>query len=45
MFSGDILEWQNFWESFAASVDSNTELADVNKLTCLRSLLKGEAAQ
>ena len=44
-FSGDVLEWPNFWESFQASVDNKPELTDVSKFTYLRSLLKEEAAQ
>lgn len=41
-FSGDVLEWAAFWEAFEAAVD-RTELPEVNKLTYLRSLLRGEA--
>ena len=43
-FSGNILEWSQFWESFAACVDSS-DLPEISKLTYLLSLLKGEAQQ
>jgi len=45
MFSGDILSWEPFWDSYDAAVHSNTTLSDVQKLTYLRSQLQGSAAQ
>ena len=44
-FAGDIIQWSHFWESFETSVDNRTDIADVTKLTYLRSLLRGEAMQ
>lgn len=40
-FSGDILEWMPFWENFAAAIDQS-KMSDVEKLSYLRSYLKGE---
>jgi len=31
-FSGDLLEWQTFWDSFQAAVHSNPRLTDVENL-------------
>ena len=42
-FSGDKLKWREFWDSFHASVHSNTSLAEVDKLNYLRSNLEGSA--
>ena len=42
-FSGDVLDWTSFWESFTATIDSSSEHADVTKYTYLRSLLQGDA--
>ena len=42
-FSGDILLWQTFWESFKCSVHSNTALTNVQILTFLKSQLQNEA--
>lgn len=41
-FSGDVLNWMPFWESFQSAVGS-ADLPGVRKLTYLRSLLQGEA--
>ncbi|KAJ8042497.1 hypothetical protein HOLleu_13566 [Holothuria leucospilota] len=41
-FSGDITEWQTFWDQFKAAVDSTT-LPKGNKFTYLTNLLEGEA--
>ena len=42
-FSGDILSWQSFWESFRVTVD-DSDLPDISKFTYLRSLLKDGAS-
>ena len=42
-FSGDILVWQAFWESFESCVHSNTALTNVQKFTYLKSQLQNEA--
>ena len=44
VFSGNVIEWQTFWDQFSATVDS-TDLPVVSKFTYLRSLLDGEAKQ
>ena len=41
-FSGDPLQWSEFWEPFDALVHS-TELTDIVKFTYLSTLLEGEA--
>ena len=41
-FSGDVLEWASFDESFLAAVDSRT-INNVQKFSYLRAHLKGEA--
>ena len=40
-FSGDICRWQEFWDCFESSVDSDQELAPVVELNYLRGLLDG----
>ena len=44
-FSGDPLDWQSFWDTFAASVHSNTSLSGVQKFQYLRGQLTGAAAR
>ena len=44
-FDGNPLEWQSFWDSFTAAVDSNPHLMPVQKLNYLRSQLHGDAAR
>lgn len=41
-FSGNIVEWQPFWDKFSAIVD-NSDMPEVTKFTYLDSLLMGEA--
>lgn len=41
-FSGNVVEWQNFWDKFTALVDQ-TDLAVITKFTHLDSCLQGEA--
>ena len=43
VFSGDVLLWQEFHESFSAAVD-NSSISDVEKFQYLKGQLKGEAA-
>ncbi len=43
-FSGNPLEFQSFWETFTASVDSNKSLDDILKFTYLKTALKGHAS-
>ena len=42
-FSGNALDWQPFWDSFDAAVNSNPTTTGVHKLNYLRSQLRGEA--
>uniref|UniRef100_A0A8D8MGU8 CCHC-type domain-containing protein n=1 Tax=Cacopsylla melanoneura TaxID=428564 RepID=A0A8D8MGU8_9HEMI len=42
-FSGDILEWNIFYESFKASIHDNPELGKEHKVQYLVSRLKGKA--
>ena len=41
-FSGELTEWQSFWDRFEALVDQS-ELPDISKFSYLQSLLQGEA--
>ena len=42
-FAGDKLRWIEFWDSFESSVNKNTKLSVIEKFSCLRSKLTGEA--
>lgn len=41
-FSGELTQWQSFWDLFVAMVDDST-LPAISKFTYLQSLLEGEA--
>ena len=41
-FSGNPLDFQSFWDTFAA-IDSNTQLSSINKFEYLKGLLRGQA--
>jgi hypothetical protein len=41
-FSGNVLEWHEFFESFVAAVHKS-DISDIEKFTYLRSQLKGDA--
>ena len=43
-FNGNPLQWQTFWDSFTAAVDSNADLSLVQKFGYLRAQLQGDAA-
>ena len=43
-FSGSILQFQEFWESFESAVNANKNLKKIAKYNHLRSLLEGQAA-
>ncbi|XP_053387205.1 uncharacterized protein LOC128550997 [Mercenaria mercenaria] len=45
IFTGNILEWQTFWDSFESSFHNNESLSDVQKFSYLRSLLSDDAAR
>jgi hypothetical protein len=42
-FSGDIMKWTTFWDSYKSAVHSNDELSDVDKFNYLKSLLERTA--
>ena len=43
-FSGDVLDWPEFWDIFRVAVPDNSEIPPVQKFVYLKSLLTGEAA-
>lgn len=45
IFTGNILEWQTFWDSFESSVHNNLSLSDVQRFSYLKSLLQDDAAR
>ena len=42
-FTGNPIEFQSFWDSFDASVNSNETLEEITKFTYLKSFLKGQS--
>ena len=44
-FSGDVTKWSTFWDSYEAAVHLNTNLADIEKFSYLKSFLDSEAAE
>ena len=42
-FDGNLLHWQEFWDSFETTIHNNTSLQDVDKLNYLRAQLRSEA--
>ena len=38
-FSGELLEWPTFFDSFKAAIDTSSDLHDIKKFTYLRSYL------
>ena len=42
-FSGDMLKWLEFWDSFEAAIHTNPRLSDASKMNYLKGYLKGEA--
>ncbi|XP_037502613.1 uncharacterized protein LOC119377081 [Rhipicephalus sanguineus] len=43
VFSGELREWQGFWEHFEATIHNNCELSDIEKFSYLRSYVTGAA--
>lgn len=43
-FDGDLNDWQNFYEGFCCSVDSNPNIPTVQKITYLKNLLTSNPA-
>ena len=44
-FNGEPLQWETFWDSFDAAVNSNTGLSDVQKFNYLRAQVHGDATR
>ena len=42
-FSGQVYEWQEFWDSFECSIHSNDELSTVDTFSYLKGLLSDQA--
>ena len=42
-FSGNIMKWATFWDSYESAVHKNDDLTDVDKFNYLRSLLERTA--
>ena len=43
-FSGEVIKFRTFWDSFNSVVHNNTSLSEVDKFNYLQGLLKGPAA-
>ena len=43
-FSGELLKWQEFWDSFDSAIHSNPSLSPVEKMNYLRAKLEGETS-
>ena len=44
-FNGDVLKWQEFWDSFQSSVHENQTIKSIDKMNYLKIQLQGEAKQ
>ena len=44
-FSGNPIKWQQFYDTFKATIDSNEYLSDVEKFSYFTGLLEGQAYQ
>ena len=44
-FSGDLLTWQTFWDSFYAAIDANPNLSGIQKFNYLKAQLQRDAAR
>ncbi|XP_068692594.1 uncharacterized protein [Montipora foliosa] len=44
-FSGELLKWQEFWDSFESAIHSKASLNPVEKMNYLRAKLEGEAEE
>ncbi|XP_053378517.1 uncharacterized protein LOC123533242 [Mercenaria mercenaria] len=45
VFSGNIIEWQSFWDAYESTVHLNPNLSEVQKFNYLKNQLEGSAAQ
>ena len=43
-FSGDLVAWITFWESFSSAIHQNADLSDIEKFQYLQSVLQESAA-
>ena len=43
-FSGDVLDWPEFWDIFRVAVHDNIDIPPIQKFVYLKSLMTGEAA-
>ena len=44
-FDGNILNWQEFWNTFKSTIHKNNDLQNVTKFYYLRSQLRGQASE
>ena len=44
-FDGNPTQWEAFWDSFQSTIDTNTELSNIDKLKHLQNSLIGESVQ
>jgi hypothetical protein len=44
-FSGNLTDWQSFYDSYKAAVHTNDSLSKVDKFNYLKSLVEGPAVQ
>ena len=44
-FGGELLKWEEFWDSFESALHSNASLNPVEKMNYLRAKLEGEAEE
>ena len=42
-FSGDVLKWQTFYESFNTAIHNKPNISNVQKFNCLVGYLEGQA--
>ncbi len=44
-YSGDILDWREFWHLFSARIDRETDLSDYEKISCLENAMEDPEAK
>ena len=44
-FNGEVTKWNTFWDSFNSAIHSNVDVANIDKLDYLKSLIEGPAAR
>ena len=45
MFSGEWLDWQEFWSIFSERIEREAGLTDVEKITCLEDAMNDQTAK